>query len=147
MQKAARNTEAGSFSELRGPVGSWNTNSVLSRIFSLFSVSLNWHFSLIPHRHPGSQSPILPLHWEGGKLKNSKGGRKDLPSDGQSQRSVKASDPSQGSFPSPLPRHTSSPMALDARRLRISLQICVFLSGPSVADSAINLVVFPCHMA
>ena len=43
-------------------------------------------------------------------------------------------------------KHTPSPTVW-GQRFNISVQISVFLSGPSVADSAINLVVFPCHMA
>lgn len=42
--------------------------------------------------------------------------------------------------------HTIS-HGLGRQRFDISARICVFLSGPSVADSAINLAVSPCHMA
>lgn len=153
---------------LRQGGGPWENSPILSRSFSLFSESLNWHFSLFPHTRPGSQNPNLPVLLVGREVppKNPAGGRKDVLSDGQSLKSARASDSSQVSFRSSPPHlahagesvcmrvrvhthastHTIS-HGLGRQRFDISARICVFLSGPSVADSAINLAVFPCHMA
>ena len=101
--------------------------------FSHFPVSLHSHFSLFPHRRPGSQSPSLPLHGEGGKFKKFHRGIKYLLSDGQSLKSGRASAPSQMSFPSPGTRarartHTHTPhLPRSGASVSTSLHLCTDL--------------------
>lgn len=142
--------------------GPWRSSPIPSRVFSPLSVSPGWQVYLLPQASR-SQSPILSLRWEGAHKKNSTG---EIASAFRWTVSKKwqNSDPSQGAFPFSFHEHThtharthtracahthttTTSHGLRRQRFAISAQGPVFLSEPSVADSAINLAVFPCHMA
>lgn len=141
--------------------GPWANGAILSRSFSLFSGSLHWLFSPPPHTVEARTQIFPVLVGREVHTQNPHGGRKDVLSDGRALQRAEPRIPAKcPSTPAPPPRctrmreraHTRTctrtiSHGLGRRRFDISAPICVFLPGPSVADSARNLVVLPCHMA